>query len=116
VPPRNANLPTKSDLWCELQASRTELKDISERMANIIQENTVALVSLHNLVSTLSKEMAQQSNVTKAMADKVSEAMHTQATGVPLRVFIIVVVVLCVIILALAGVESSVLGPILGGG
>lgn len=113
---RSANAPTKSDLWEELQNSRKELRDIAERMIQVVQENTAAYASLHSLVTKVAEQLANQATLTETLTRQATAVMCQQATGVPMKVFIIVVTVLAVIIATLVGIKASALAPIFGGG
>lgn len=102
---RSSGSPTKQELWEELCNSREELVNVLQennkvisQTAQSIDRNTESIRSVHTLMGNM------QRVIESLMAQMVSASIQV-STGVPLRVFLVVVMVMGLIIMALLGVN-----------
>jgi len=102
---RSRSSPTKQELWEELCNSREELVNVLQennkvisQTAQSIDRNTESIRSVHTLMGNM------QRVIESLMAQMVSASIQV-STGVPLRVFLVVVMVMGLIIMALLGVN-----------
>jgi len=102
---KRTSSPTREELWQELCDSRDELvavlhknNEVIAQNARAIDRNTESIHSVHTLMGNM------QRVIESLMAQMVSASIQV-STGVPLRVFLIVVTVMGLIVLALLGVN-----------
>ena len=102
---KRSSSPTKEELWEELCNSREQLvlvlqenSKVISQTAQSIDRNTESIRSTHVLIGNM------QRVIESLMAQMISASIQV-STGVPLRVFLVVVMVMGLIIMALLGVN-----------
>lgn len=96
--------PTKEDLWkqnCDLQE---RMLKVIERNNEVITKNTEAQTSMNSMIASMQSSL-----------DMLVKQLLTVSNGVPLRVFMIVVVTLVVILFIVVGISMSDIQRLVGG-
>ena len=131
--------PTKQEIWEELIETRRETERTNARLTAIIQQNTQALTQstaavgeLQTTVSALNHRIDENNHATARLVthvgekfeqstgqmttliEQMTEVLCDQSGGVPLKTFYAVVGLLLMLLVAIAGVKLSDLGPLLG--
>ena len=110
------NAPTKAELWDELKRQQAELRELNCQVMEVVQQNTRAMTQVQGTIEALSKQLTTTQEVTEKLVQTVTAAVSSTVTGVPMRVFFLVVGVLLIIIMTLFGLKLGGLEELLMGG
>jgi len=119
---RRTASPTKTELWehvCEqTEELRQQAKDgrqLTREVMEVVKQNTVAMTQVQSAIEALSKQLSAQQDNIETLVNQVTKAMVASASGVPMRVFVIVVAVMAILLFAVAGVKLAGLSELLLG-
>lgn len=104
---QKSSAPTKADLWGEVKEARAQREELLKQTLEVIQENTRVNVGLSGAVESLHKLVEAQQGQQSMLMSQLAQALCNQANGVPIKVFWTVVVLLCLVIAAVVGLDVS---------
>jgi len=99
--------PTRQQMWEEVIAARGLNAELTGRVIGVVEANSAIMTQTNQAISELGSKLDAQSRMTEQLVTQVTQALCSQANGIPLKAYLITVAVFAALVLIAAGVEFT---------
>lgn len=99
--------PTRQQMWEEVIAARGLNAELTGRVIGVVERNSEIMTQTNQAISELGTKLDAQQRMTEQLVNQVTQALCAQASGIPLKAYLITVAVLATLVLIAAGVEFT---------